>query len=416
MRLHSVIGSICGVVALGLGLVACGDDDGSSEGGANAAGSKTLTIYSSLPLQGESRQTSEDVIAGEKLALEEAGGSAGKFAINYVSLDDSTAAAAKWEPGQVSANARKAALDKSAIAYLGEYNSGASAISIPILNEPGILQISPSNTYVGLTRSEGAEKGEPDKYYPTGKRTFGRVVRTDHAQALAQVSYQKASGCTKLYTLHDGEVYGQGLADQVAAAAETQGVRVLGNDVIQTNAANFRSLAQKVASAGADCLFFGGVTASNGVQLWKDLYAADPELKLFGPDGLAEPAFTTEIGDAEATTFLTAPVLPPDQYPPAGREFFRKFKQKYGHDPAPYAIYGYESMKVALLAIEKAGEHGSDRQAVVDAFFSIKDRDSVLGTYSIDPNGDTTASQEGGYRVKHGKQVFDTLLTAKDAS
>jgi len=158
------------------------------------------------------------------------------------------------------------------------------------------------------------------------------------------------------------------------------------------------------------------VTASNGVQLWKDLHAADQELKLFGPDGLAEPAFTTKIGDAEATTFLTAPVLPPDQYPPAGQEFFRKFKQKYGHDPAPYAIYGYESMKVVLLAIEKAGENGDDRPAVVDAFFSIKDRDSVLGTYSIDSHGDTTASQEGGYRVKDGRQVFDTALTAKDAT
>lgn len=31
-------------------------------------------------------------------------------------------------------------------------------------------------------------------------------------------------------------------------------------------------------------------------------------------------------------------------------------------------------------------------------------------------NGDTTASQEGGYRVKDGRQVFDALLTAKDGS
>ena len=132
--------------------------------------------------------------------------------------------------------------------------------------------------------------------------------------------------------------------------------------------------------------------------------------------GLAEPAFTTKIGSAEAATYLTAPVLPPDQYPPAGQAFFRTFEEKYGHTPAPYAIYGYEAMKVALLAIEQAGENGSDRQAVVDAFFAIKDRDSVLGKYSIDDNGDTTASQEGGYRVEQGKQVFDTVLTAKDAA
>jgi branched-chain amino acid transport system substrate-binding protein len=109
-------------------------------------------------------------------------------------------------------------------------------------------------------------------------------------------------------------------------------------------------------------------------------------------------------------------VLPPDQYPPAGQRFFRTFEQKYGHKPAPYAIYGYEAMNVTLLAIEKAGENGNDRKAVVNAFYTIKDRDSVLGHYSIDRNGDTTANQEGGYRVKQGKQVFDTLLTAKHAA
>jgi branched-chain amino acid transport system substrate-binding protein len=147
-----------------------------------------LTIYSSLPLQGDSRPQSVSVNNGEELALEKAGGKIGKFTINYKKLDDATAAAGKWDPGATSADARKAAQDKSTIAYLGEFNSGSSAISIPILNEAGILQISPSNTAVGLTRSQGADKGEPDKYYPSGKRTYGRVVPADHIQAAAQVT------------------------------------------------------------------------------------------------------------------------------------------------------------------------------------------------------------------------------------
>ena len=74
----------------------------------------------------------------------------------------------------------------------------------------------PSNTYVGLTRSEGADKGEPDKYYPAGKRTYGRVVPADHIQAAAQVTYQKDQGCKKTYILNDKEVYGKGIAVQVA--------------------------------------------------------------------------------------------------------------------------------------------------------------------------------------------------------
>jgi branched-chain amino acid transport system substrate-binding protein len=399
-----------------LGVAACGGNDNSGGGGgsSSSSGRTSLTIYSSLPLQGDSRPQSESVVNGEKMALEEAGGKVGKFTIKYVSLDDATAAAGKWDPGQTSADGRKAAQDASTIAYLGEFNSGASAISIPILNEANILQISPSNTYVGLTRSEGADKGEPDKYYPSGKRTFGRVVPADHIQAAAQVTYQKDEGCKKTYILNDKEVYGKGIAVQVENIGKAQGLQIAGNDGIDTKAANFRSVAQKIKSSGADCMFFGGITQNKCVQVFKDVNAANPTMKLFGPDGVAESAFSSKIGSAvEKNTYITNPTLDPKLYPPAAQDFFTKFKQKYGKDPEPYAIYGYEAMKVALLAIQNAGDKGNDRQAVIDAFFKIKDRDSVLGKYSIDKNGDTTLSDYGADRVEGGKLVFDKVIKAQ---
>jgi branched-chain amino acid transport system substrate-binding protein len=415
LRVRSVAASSCLTVALAFTVAACGSDDNkSSDSGSSSSGSTSLTIYSSLPLQGDSRPQSQSVVNGEKLALEEAGGKVGKFTIKYVSLDDSTAAAGKWEPGAVSSDARKAAQDKSTIAYLGEFNSGASAISIPILNEAGILQVSPSNTYVGLTRSEGAEKGEPDKYYPSGKRTFGRVVPADHIQAAAQVAFQKDEGCTKTYVLNDKEVYGKGIGDAVQENASTAGLQIVGNDGIDTKAANFRSLATKIKSKGADCMFFGGITDNKAVQVWKDVGAANPDIKLFGPDGVAETTFTSKIGAAlEKRTYITNPTLDPKLYPPAAQDFFNTYKEKFGKKPEAYSIYGYEAMKVALLAIQNAGEKGNDKQAVIDEFFKIKDRDSVLGKYSIDKNGDTTLSDYGGDRVKNGELVFDKVIKAQ---
>ena len=412
MRARHLAASSCIVAALSFVVAACGDDNGDS--GGTSSGSKSLTIYSSLPLQGDSRPQSESVINGEKLALSEAGNKAGDFTIKYKSLDDSTAAAGKWEPGKTSANAKAAAQDKTAIAYLGEFNSGASAISIPILNAVPLLQVSPSNTAVGLTRSQGAEKGEPDKYYPTGKRTFGRVVPADHIQAAAQVTYQKDVGCKKTYVLNDKEVYGKGLADQVVSAAKTQGLETVGNEGIDGKAANYRSLAQQIKGTGADCVFFGGITQNNAVQLFKDLHAANPDAKLFGPDGVAESAFSGKIGSAvEKVTYITNPTLDPKLYPAAGQEFFKNYKETYGADPEPYAIYGYEAMSVVLEAIKNAGDKGNDRQAVIDEFFKIKDRESVLGTYSIDENGDTTLSSYGGNRVEGGKLVFDKVIEAQ---
>ncbi len=415
MRARGLAASGCLVTALAFGVAACGsDDNGNSSGGSGSTGSNSLTIYSSLPLQGDSRPQSQSVVNGEKLALEEANNKVGKFTIKYVSLDDATASAGKWEPGKTSANGRKAAQDKSTIVYLGEFNSGATAISLPILNQAGILQISPSNTAVGLTRKQGAAPGEPDKYYPSGKRTYGRVVPADHIQAAAQVTYQKDQGCTKTYIFNDKEVYGKGLADQVVANAKTQGLTIAGNEGIDTKAANFRSLAQKMKSSGADCMFFGGITQNKGVQLFTDIHAANPTAKLFGPDGVAESPFTTKLSPSvQKVTYVTNPTLDPKLYPPSAQALFDKYKQKYGIDPEPYAIYGYEAMKVALLAIQNAGDKGNDRQAVIDSFFKIKDRDSVLGKYSIDPNGDTTLSDYGADKVVGGKLVFDKVIKAK---
>jgi branched-chain amino acid transport system substrate-binding protein len=142
----------CLTAVMAFGVAACGDDEDEGAGGGAQEEGGTLTVYSSLPLQGAARPQSEDVIRGIELALKQKGGKCGDFTIKYESLDDATAAAGKWEAGQTSANARKAVQDDSTIAYIGEFNSGASAISIPITNEAGILHVSPSNTALGLTK------------------------------------------------------------------------------------------------------------------------------------------------------------------------------------------------------------------------------------------------------------------------
>ncbi len=400
--------------ALAAGLAGCGGDDGAAttSAGASATTGKRVKIYSSQPLQGATRGQAQSVINGEKLALRDAGGKGGKCPVDYVALDDSTAAAAQWDPGAVSANARKALGDDATIAYLGEFNSGASAVSLPILNEAPILQVSPSNTYVGLTKSAGAEPGEPDKYYPTGERSYGRVVPADHIQAAAVVRYMEDEGVSKLYILNDKEVYGSGIARTVESGAKAAGIDVITNDGIDTKAANQRGLAAKIARSGANGFFFGGNTYGGAIQLWKDIYAANPAIKLFGPDGVAEESFYAEVGDPGRNTFITVSTLPQKYYPPAAQAFFKAYETAYGKPPETYGIYGYEAMSVVLDAMARAKDC-ADRGQVRDAFFATKDRSSVLGTYSIDADGDTTLTQYGGYRVQGDKLVFDRVINTE---
>src|ERR1035441_5404201 len=240
-------------------LSACGSSSSSSSsssGGASAGGGKTVDIYSSLPLQGAATAQTDPMVNGMKLALSEAGGKAGSFTVNYQSLDDSTAAAGKWDPGQTAADARKVAADPKAVYYMGEFNSGASEVSIPILNQAGIPMVSPANTYVGLTTNlPGSAPGEPQKYYPTGKRNYLRIVPIDSIQAAAGLIAMKQAGCTKVAVANDKEAYGAGLATLLGLEKGNYGITITSNTGIDPTAPNFRSYASTIQGQGADCFF-----------------------------------------------------------------------------------------------------------------------------------------------------------------
>src|SRR3712207_2130646 len=135
-------------------------------------------------------------------------------------------------------------------------------------------------------------------------------------------------------------------------------------------------------------------------DLYKDFAAALPDAKLYGPDGVAESGFADpKEGGIPASVGrrvkVTVATLDPESYPPEGQEFFTQFEQEYGEkNPDPYAIYGYEAARLALDAIERAGS--ANKEDVLKALFDTKDRQSVLGTYSIDENGDRSEERRVG--------------------
>jgi len=395
------------------GVAACGDDKKDS-GSADTAASETLTIYSTLPLTGGAETLANAMADGAKLAVKQRGAKVGKYKINYVSLDDALASTGAADEGKEAQNARTAIRDKTTIAVMGAYNSGMSKVSLPLTNKAGILQVSPGNTYVGLTTDEpGSEANEPDKYYPTKKRTYARVVPRDTIQAAAMVTAMKEGGCKSFYNYNSKTTYSAGLGRNLLLEAKKQGVKNLGDKGVDIKAPNYRSL---LSGVKADCISTSMEIENNGIQLLKDAATALPSAKLYGADAL----ITADAADPKkglpaniASRFRgTIPTLDPASFPPEGKKFYADFKAEYGQDqPDPYAIYGYEAMDLILDSIEAVGAKGSDRQAVIDqALTKTKGRESVLGTYDIDANGDTTLKDYGLWKIEGGKLVFDKVL------
>ncbi len=396
------------VAALAAG---CG---GSSHQTTRVPSGTTLTIYSSLPFGGPRRAEALDVRDAELLALRERHDHVGKFAIRYISLDDATAKKGGWEPDATSANARTAAQDKTTIAYLGDLDSGATAISLPVLNAVGTLQVTPASPAVGLTQGGvGADKGEPDKYYPTATRTFGRVMPNDTVQGAALVRYMGDKGCTEVYVLHDSELYdGDGLAEVVAAAAPKAGIQVAGNDVTGPGGTDTAKLVKEVKASGADCVMFGVVAADRPAPVLEAIHGAVPRAQLFAPAQLADPAFTSRLTpDTQRALFLTAPIPPPSMRSAAYKRFAAAFEAANGHPPAGDAVFGYLAMQSVLQAIADAGPRGDDRRAVTKAFLALRNQHSPLGDYSIDRRGDTTLDSFAGYMVRGGVPVADPSFT-----
>jgi len=385
-----------------LGATGCGGVSG-------AAGSQSdeLTIYSSLPLQGPQGTISTQLIDGEKLALHDADGHVGPFRVGYVSLDDSNPQTGEWEPGLTAANAKTAADEPNAIAFLGDYDSAATAVSLPEINAAGILQLSPASPYGGLTSSLFAGQDEPERFYLTGKRNFARLEPGDPKQARAQVELMRELGIDKLYVLDDEDPFQLPLAQMVAADAEEAGIKVAGHDSVDTaRNGNYASEATKIAESGADAVFFAG-DGPGADTLFEQLQEANPKLRLLGSSSLAERGFTSQLDDqAAARTLLTTPILPVSRYPPSAQRVLAAYRRQFGQQPEAYALFGYEAMSATLQAIRRAGSRGNNRQAVVDALFAQGPRDSVIGRYAIEADGETTLSTYGVDRVSGGAPVF----------
>jgi branched-chain amino acid transport system substrate-binding protein len=291
------------------------------------------------------------VLRGAQLALERHDGAAPEL----VGLDSFGADREE----RASANARQAADDPEALAYIGDFHSSQVLETAPILGEADLLQIAPVATFVGL-----------------GGPTLVRVMPHDGVGARAIAGWLVKTGVEELLVVHDhDEGYGVPVGAMCAEAARDRGLEVRSRPAWNYDERPADDL------GGAQAVLYVGVAGSGAVALWRELHEANPALWLLGSEGIALPWLARELEPpmAECTRFFVA-------------------------QRAPLGFYGYEAMALALDAV--ATDEG-DRAAAVRAARSTRDRASILGRYSIDEDGHTTNQAYGRLAVVGGELVWD---------
>jgi len=319
--------------------------------GCGVAGSAKIdapvTVYVSLPLTGPRAAAGQDAADGARLALEEAGGKAGSIEVRARYLDD--AKGGTWDPVAVGANAREAVQDSSAAAYIGELDSEPTRASVPITNDAGLVQVSPGAGAVDLTAPAAGYPDSPDRYQPSGRPNLARVVPSDGVVVDAAAGLASERGVTGVEVSSNGSPFEKLAADEFRSAATEHGVQV-----VDGGSARYEPAAQRLTIGG-------------------QAYELSAELD---------------------------PTLLPD------KQFASRFAQRFNRGPGPYAAYGYEAMALALDAIERAGTDASSfRDHVRGNVFGAHRDGTVLGSYSITEDGDTTECMVQRYRVQGATRI-----------
>jgi branched-chain amino acid transport system substrate-binding protein len=319
------------------------------------------------------------------------------YKLEPVLMDDGTANAGGYDPGQAATNARKMVNDKLALVALGPYNSGSGKAMSPILSEANLAIITPTSTNSDITDPKFAQI-----YRPKGPAIYFRTVSTDAFQGPNMANfYAQVLKVPTVYVLDDGGAYGVGIADTFEAQAHKKGINVLGRDRLDPKAADYSSVFTKIKSLGTASLYFGG-NPQAGIKVIKQSYDFLPNIVKGGGDGVYEPEMLVGGGFPAAEGWYATIAAPHLLDDPKSAPWVKRYVAKYNKQPNDYCITAYDAVQVIADALERVVKSGKTptRDAMRDAIEATK-INTLQGLVSFDKNGDLASRIISVFRIKH---------------
>ena len=387
-------GLVAAAAASALLLSACGSDDGDSGSGSGGGAASELKLGFMGALTGENAQLGINISNGVKLALDQHNAKSGVTKVTLVPYDT------QGDPTQATNQAKKAITDKI-VGLVGPAFSGESKTAVPILEEAGIPNVSPSATAVSLAGN--------------GWKTWHRVLANDDVQGPGDADFiAKTLSAKNVAVIDDQSEYGKGLADAVRKQLATDGVKVAVNDSIDPKASSYSSTVNKVKPANADAIFFGGYYSAAG-KLIKQLRDGGVQGTFVSGDGSLDAQIISAAGGTDANGVLLSCTCSSavGSTDPAVQKFATDYKAKFGSDPATYSAEGFDATNAFLQAIDAGKTSTSD----INDFVTKIDFKGVSKQIKFTDKGELSGDLLFITEVKDGKLAFlgDTA-TAKPSA
>lgn len=383
------VGAVLGAVTIFA--AACGSTPAGS--GAAGGGGTAIKIGIELPMTGGEAPNGVPTANGVALAIEQ--NPVPGYTITINQQDD--AVNGKHDANQGAKNMQTLANDTQVMFVVGPYNSSVAQAEIPVSNAAGLVQCSPANTAVSLTKGDTAKalrKTNPDKI------AYVRVATTDDNQGAgtADIAYNIV-GAKTAYVLDDTQTYGKGLADGFTDAYQKFGGQVLKRDGVPDSTTDFTSYVTTAKGLNPGIIMYGGVTTS-GIGLFRKQMAQQGlgNIPIVGGDGINDGSAATESSylnisgpDGDANSYSTVAAIHDIPNP---TKFATDYKAKFNSDPGSYSAPAYACTQIFLAALKAAGsttDLAALREKVRSYVVNPANKyDTVLGSVGFDANGDTT--------------------------